>query len=676
MRLQLDSNCVDVQDHAGVTAPANQHSLSTPAVVFICLLAVTHVFAETLCQGKKHVAGTTASDAAPDRHRTARRGSPGPPIFPSCRRNHNPFEPGVIHSYYVPMRDGIRIAVDVILPDGTPAETFPAALEMTRYWRSAEGDSLTNQEKTLASHGYAVVTGDVRGTGASFGIWPYHRSRPETLDFGELITWISKQSWSNGKVVGYGVSYSANTADWMPERENPALKAIAPRFPDYDPYADLYFPGGVPNRWMAETWGLAVKEMDLNQRRSPDGKALPGVRPVNSDGDKRLLNQAIEERRNVPSVWQGLKQVTFRDDQPTTWGGASMDNWGIYSVREKVDRSQTPIQTWGSWFDAGTANGVLHRFMTQTNPQRAFIGAWTHGGFRGASPYAQRGASADPPFPAQVADDLCFFDRFVGTNGVEPLQPRKLLAYYILGAERWKTTTVWPLPQARSQTWYFGAHNILEPQKPNGDHGVDKYQVDFSATTGATNRWHTNGGVEEVWYGDRALEDRKLLTYTSQPLRQETEITGQPLADVYIASDRTDGAFILYLEDVGPDGVVRYITEGELRGIDRKVVSAKPLYDVVGPYHSFRREDKLPLKPGEIAELNFSMMPVSVLIRAGHRIRIALAGADADTFERIPETGDALYIVHHDRLHPSHLVLPVVPTSMETHDNFKTAVWQ
>jgi hypothetical protein len=304
--------------------------------------------------------------------------------------------------------------------------------------------------------------------------------------------------------------------------------------------------------------------------------------------------------------------------------------------------------------------------MTQSNPQRAFIGPWPHGGFRGASPYQPRGAPANPPFPEQAAEDLCFFDRFADLKDVKPLQPRKLLVYYTLGEERWKTTTVWPLPEARQQAWYFGAENRLATQQPTPENSADKYQVNFTASTGTTNRWHTNGGVEEVWYGDRALEDRKLLTYSSQPLRQDMEITGQPIADLYIASDRTDGAFFLYLEDIDEDGVVRYLTEGELRGLDRKVVWSKPIYRVIGPYHSFRREDKLPLKPGEITELKFSLMPVSVRIPAGHRIRIALAGADADTFARIPDSGTSVYVVHHDRSYPSHVVLPIVPTSSGT----------
>ena len=47
----------------------------------------------------------------------------------------------------------------------------------------------------------------------------------------------------------------------------PILNEWKRRFPDFDPYTDLYFPGGVPNAYMGSTWGLRVKEMDLNTPR-------------------------------------------------------------------------------------------------------------------------------------------------------------------------------------------------------------------------------------------------------------------------------------------------------------------------------------------------------------------------------------------------------------------------
>ena len=148
-----------------------------------------------------------------------------------------------IRSLHIPMRDGVRIAVDLVLPDPIPeGGKLPAILTMTRYWCSFEGDGANAVQRFFATRGYAIITGDSRGTGASFGTWPYHRAPDETKDFGEIVDWIVEQPWSSGVVGGFGTSYTVNTADWLSQNNHPAVKAIIPRFPDFDPYADLYFP--------------------------------------------------------------------------------------------------------------------------------------------------------------------------------------------------------------------------------------------------------------------------------------------------------------------------------------------------------------------------------------------------------------------------------------------------
>ncbi len=133
------------------------------------------------------------------------------------------------------------------------------------------------------------------------------------------------------------------------------------------------------------------------------------------------------------------------------------------------------------------------------------------------------------------------------------------------------------------------------------------------------------------------------------------------MAELYVSSTHDDGAFFVYLEDVGPDGRVRYITEGQLRALHRKVSDEKPPYVIHGPYHSFLRKDGMPLVPGEVARLAFELMPTSVVFQAGHRIRIAIAGADKDTFRRIPEEGSATIRVHRSPDYPSRIILPVIP---------------
>ena len=108
-----------------------------------------------------------------------------------------------------------------------------------------------------------------------------------------------------------------------------------------------------------------------------------------------------------------------------------------------------------------------------------------------------------------------------------------------------------------------------------------------------------------------------------------------------------DGAFHVFLESVDAEGEVTYVTEGELRALHRKVTpsDAAPAA-VYGPYHTFNRADSAPLVPGEVTVLEFELFPTSVRFRQDTRIQLSIAGADADTFERIPAQGDPVIQVH------------------------------
>ena len=79
----------------------------------------------------------------------------------------------------------------------------------------------------------------------------------------------------------------------------------------------------------------------------------------------------------------------------------------------------------------------------------------------------------------------------------------------------------------------------------------------------------------------------------------------------------------------------------------------------LGPYHSFNRVDARPLVPGEVTEISLNLYATSVLIKAGHSLRVALAGADADTFDRYPAAGTPVWTVHRSSVYPSHIELPM-----------------
>ncbi|MXW55889.1 MAG: CocE/NonD family hydrolase, partial [Gemmatimonadales bacterium] len=116
------------------------------------------------------------------------------------------------------MRDGVRIAVDVWLPDGIqPRDRLPAMMRATRYWRARgevgvpvdETSNFAEAERWNRA-GYALVLVDGRGSGASFGIRRFELAEDEVTDYGEVADWIADQPWSNGRVGAYGVSYAGN----------------------------------------------------------------------------------------------------------------------------------------------------------------------------------------------------------------------------------------------------------------------------------------------------------------------------------------------------------------------------------------------------------------------------------------------------------------------------------
>lgn len=566
-----------------------------------------------------------------------------------------------IHSLYVTMRDGTKIAIDVLLPKDLPsAAKIPALMNITRYWRATENRQPDNLQKFFVTHGYALIMVDVRGTGASFGTWTIPWSKKEIEDYGKVVDWVVAQSWSSGKVGAYGSSYGGNSAQLLAALNHPAVKAVLPRHYEFDEYTDVPFPGGILNDWLVRTWNDSNHQLDEGA----------GVKPVDEDAGRSLLRQAIKEHANNLDLYRAARAITFRDDALGVNGSGqvSLDDISIHNHRQEIERSKVAINNWGGWMDAGTADGVIKSFLTFNNSQRAVIGSWNHGASQNASPYF----SVNSQRISLMYEWLRFFDHYL--KGIDAgVDAGKVLFYYTMGEERWKQTKVWPIIGAQNRRLYMASDNSLSESAPASMAGADAYKVDFEASTGEKNRWRTQLGGQVI-YADRAEEDRRLLVYTSQPLTSDMEITGHPVVNLYVTSTHTDGAFYVYLEEIDEAGKVTYLTEGQLRAIHRKVSKDAPPYTTLVPYHTFRKKDAMPLVPGEIAELKFGLLPTSVLIRKGHRIRLAVAGHDKSVFARIPAEGTPIISVARNKQHASFIDLPVVrnPSQSDAPTNLLT----
>jgi putative CocE/NonD family hydrolase len=570
------------------------------------------------------------------------------------------------------MRDGVKIAIDVNLPQDLPTgEKIPAILITARYWRSFQlrmqqpGKTPMGPRPAIAdfltSYGYAIVTVDVRGSGASFGTWEYLFSRTEIEDMGQVVTWVTDQPWSNGSVGAVGHSYEGTTAELLAAAHPTAVKAVVSQEIEFDLYTDIVLPGGILNEWFVKVWDDINRQLDANQVPREWGFTarlfVKGARPVDGDKDHAQLEEAIAEHKNNTDVHQAVHSITYRDD-PFGTLNVTLDDMSRFRYEDEIERSGAAIFGWGSWMDGTCADTVIRSFVNSSNPQRAVIGAWSHNLETHGSPYAKPKSPPIPRLDAQWQESLRFLDHHLMGIRDEALSD-KVLFYFTLGEERWKTTTVWPPAGTTMQRWYLAQDGMLSPKAPNAESGADGYKVDFEASTGKTNRWHTPDSITPVIYKDRAKMDRRLLTYTSPPLSEDTEVTGHPIVTLYVASTATDGAFYVYLEDVDEKGRVTYVTEGQLRAIHRQVSTETPPYKMLAPYHSFEKKDATPLVPGEVAEISFGLLPTSVLIKKGHRLRIAIAGHDKDTFARIPAKGTPVWTVQRNRVYASHVDLPV-----------------
>lgn len=309
-----------------------------------------------------------------------------------------------------------------------------------------------------------------------------------------------------------------------------------------------------------------------------------------------------------------------------------IDASGVFNVQDAIQRSRVPIFGWGSWLDSGIAQGLVNRFLTWTNPQFTIIGPWTHGARMDVNVFTPN-KDVEPSWDAQEKMIYCYLSNYVSTAPHD--FSSHTLIYYTMGEDRWKETSAWPIPGTRQERLYLDAGHALSSTAPTAG-GRDTYAVDFEASAGPANRWATQAGGPRIDYGDRAAADRKLLVYTGSPLAQDMELTGQPVITLRVASNQTDGNFFVYVEDVAPSGKVTYVTEGELRALHRNLSSAKSQYQTTYPYRSYSFRDAQLLIPGQAATLTFQLMATSVLFRAGHQIRVAIAGADSGTFVRIP----------------------------------------
>ncbi len=551
--------------------------------------------------------------------------------------------PVVERDVAVRMRDGARLRADVLRPAGPGP--FPVLVYRTPYGKQRTLEASTTHARAV-ERGYAVVVQDVRGRYASEGEFEPYRN--EGRDGYDTIEWAAAQTWSNGAVGTFGLSYPG-AVQWLAAIEAPPhLKAMAPAM-TYSTPRNFFHSGGVFDlSWIGWIW----------ENIAPDARArknLPGPRSV-EEAQSEWPRVREELRRRLPLDALGeLRGVApYYFDWLAHPPGDPWWDWA--EVRGKYGRVKAAVLNLSGWYDdpygsegaVTNFTGLLAARRSEADPRtRLILGPWVHGVEQTRATRAgerELGPSASIDYDETV---LRFMDRYVRgiANGLER---EKRVRAFVMGEDAWREADAWPLPGSASKPLFLAPAGRLV-WSDGGRTGSVSFVSDPASPL--TDPFADRPGGHDY----RELPERPdAATFETEPLAEGLTVLGPVQAELRFSVDAPDTDLWVKLFDVAPDGTAFNLMSP---GLD----VARASYRSGGPQREL-------LEPGQEYMLRFGDMFTGNRFQKGHRIRVVVTTAFFPAFSRNLHTGEletvssamrsARVTIH---CQGSRLLLPVAP---------------
>ena len=556
----------------------------------------------------------------------------------------------VIRNAQVTTRDGVGLATTVILParDGS----FPVVLVRTAYNRGGM------RSTWFAEHGMALVTQDCRGRYGSGGTHVPFRN--EAADGYDTLKWIAEQPWCNGRIGMYGDSYLAATQFSAVQEGAHLLQALNPRFMAGDCWKRAYYCDGAFSLGLTWSWLC----FECSGRTS--GAALMPLLDV--DAVLRELPVLTLDEKSGGGVQEHYREYVRHN--------VYSDFWRSLNMHESYDRFTMPVLLTAGWYDNYPAEAVkMFTGLTRSagsetlrRSHRLLIGPWTHG-----VNATTRLGEVDFGQDALRENDatLRWLEAVLIHDCPDAFQEAPI-RIFVMGINRWRDLTEWPPGNCAYRRFYLhssgsaaapGSDGRLSGELPEQE-PCDQFTYDPANPVPTLGGNHSigpyNPGLFELAppgpFDQRPIEERAdVLVYTSEPLTADTEVTGPVTLKLWAASSAPDTDLVARLVDVHPDGRAINLTEGILRARFRNSVWARPEL----------------MEPGTVYPFTIDMQVTSNVFGQGHCIRLDLTSSSFPLWDRNLNTGNdpatdtdmqsARQSICHDALHPSHLLLPIVP---------------
>ncbi|MBB4641452.1 CocE/NonD family hydrolase [Rhizorhapis suberifaciens] len=581
----------------------------------------------------------------------------------------------IMHDVMVPMRDGTKLAADVYLPSGdgvNPAPgRYPVLLVRTPYGKASRlfeappetsGAALASMRPAVAnSRGYVVVMQDVRGTFGSEG--KFEPMRNENADGVDTVAWLNAQPWSDGRVGTYGGSYLGGVQMLLAAEQPPGLVTAFSQVAATDQFSNEWVYRDDVLAMTSAVWTSAMVSAEVARGSKDDQDLLRAdyemLGPV--EGAASPLEANVKMLAMLPLADM---PVVRRAPWWSKWL-QNRDNRKYFKINEmadRFDRIDIPILHLGGWYDLFQRNSYSHfkaiaaegaTPLTRQN-QRLIMGPWSHG--------TCIGCPANSAINAEEMQ-LAWMDQWFKGKRNDFFDHRVVI--YVMGENRWRAEADWPLPGTERTRYYL--HSDGAANSAAGDGGLsttlpgsepaDRYTYD------PRNPAPTLGGPGLT--GSRAIQNpaeqrADVLVYTTPPLDEDVEVTGEISATLFAASSVEDTDWWVKLVDVDENGEARILAQGVARARYR-----------------ISRDDPQPLTPGKVEKYKIDLWATSNVFKKGHRIRIDITSSNFPYAERNPNAfidistaTDADLVVasqtiFHDAGRASFVELPIIPMSRE-----------
>ncbi len=596
----------------------------------------------------------------------------------------------VMKDVMVPMRDSVRLATDVYLPTrdlSSAPERRPTILIRTPYDKTNPHE--VGAGPYFASHDYVVVIQDTRGRFKSEGIW--HMLTDDGPDGVDAAGWIARQPWSNGDIGMMGTSYVGGTQHALAMAGSPHLKTIIPVDAVSNPgYQSMRNAGAFELRFF--NW-IFLSGAPRGSREIRDSATRVELEQMSANRRQYLLSLPLRKGTTplklAPEYEDWLVQAMQH--------GANDGFWAWTNIVDHPERYQDiPVYLVGGWYDSWAGNTTAN-YMTLSkrlkSPVYLIMGPWIHGHQDGYA-HGQVSFGQEAAIPDPLAWRLEWFDHFLKgkNNAVGAAAPFATpVRIFVMGTGDhrrdehgrmrhggyWRDEHEWPLARTRNTDYYLGEGGTLSPAAPSATRSASSFEFDprnpvptiggnISSGSGIMlqGAWDQRGG-DSVWNWTVPIPlsaRNDVLVFQTLPLEEDIEVTGEITVKLWASTDGFDTDFTAKLVDVHPPtpdfpgGFDMNIADGIVRGRFRQGLDAERL-----------------MEPGKVYPITIKLYPTSNVFRKGHRIRVDLSSSNFPRFDVNPNTGEPLNdnrrtrvatnTVYHDRTHPSHIRLPVIPAS-------------